>query len=104
MSTVKGVAYFISAGTLAATQYLLGAPWRYVLLAIEFMVLAYVVLVLWNRVKNLTVASAEHQARLEAIAKVAEKSKVVHEANRIVDAIITASVEREHYEPVDSQE
>lgn len=101
---LKGLIALVCTGMLATAQYFIGQPWRYWVSSAEFVALAVVMVVLWSKTRELATTSREHQARLDAIASYAEKSKVVHDANRIVDAITETLYVQEVREAVESGE
>ena len=85
---------------LGAVQYFIHQPWRYLITWGEIATLLVVVTLLWGRTKELVRASEEHRARLDAIAGFASKAQVVHDANRIVDAITSTLYVHEGQEAV----
>lgn len=103
-TALRGFTAFTVAGTLATLQYFVEHPWRYLLTSGEFIALFVLVAILWGKTKNLVQTTEEHQARLDAIATVADKAKVVHDANTFVDAVYASLYVHETREPVDSSE
>lgn len=104
MIALRGFLIALGVVTMAAIQYLLGPPWRYVVLSAELLVVSLATYRLYGRVNMLTEASEEHRARLDAIAEVAEKSKVVTDANHIVDGLLGLYLEQGVEDPVESRE
>lgn len=103
MNALKAGLAILLTITVAWIQYHVGSPYRYLLATGEVAALAWAVVYLFGKMKELERRTQEHDARLRAIADVAGKARVVHEAARIVDGILESMSDR-HLEVVESEE